>query len=105
MFSRQFHDKLRAGNKKYFAQDLNVQRAVVGTQQRCRDNVTLFSGHAIVGYFVVSVFVVHTPFTVDAEIFTFFVIFLVNEAVLRCRVVCIACPALVKKEFINKPLQ
>ena len=34
----------------------------LGTQQHCRDNVTMFSGHTVIGYCIITIFIVATPF-------------------------------------------
>ena len=56
------------------------EEAELGTQQFCRDNVTIFSVHKVVCNCHFTIFVV-------ATIFNFF---LVPEAVLHCRVVVVA---------------
>ena len=43
-----------------------------GTRQYCRDNVTIFSGHKVVRYCNITIFVVATPCTVDTETYTYF---------------------------------
>ena len=56
----------------------------LSTRQRCRDNVTIFSDQTIVGFCIMSIFVVATPFrNWDLNIF------LVYEAFLRCGIVAI----------------
>ena len=78
----------------------NQPRAELGTQQHCRDNVTMFSSLKVVGFCFFTIFVVATPSR--HRYLNIFRFFFVPEALLRCRVVfvsklnIVACPALEK---------
>ena len=58
------------------------------TQQHCRDNVKMFSGHKIVGYHIMSMslWLLH----LDSETLTIVLFFRVTKALLHCRVVVVA---------------
>ena len=59
----------------------------LGTRHHCCDNVTLLSDHKIVGYCIVCISVVDTPFI--RKILTIFICLLVTEAVLRGCIVAV----------------
>ena len=63
---------------------LQLPVSELGTRQDCRDNMTMFSGHKVVFYCKVAIFVVAIPST-HRDLNTFN-IFLLPEALLRCRV-------------------
>ena len=48
-------------NKGIKKRQRDDEAAELGTQQNCRDNVTMFSGHKVVCYCNIIVFVVATP--------------------------------------------
>ena len=60
----------------------------MGTRQQCRDNVTMFSGQTIVGYCIITIFDVTTPFR-HRDLISFR-IFFVFEALLHCPIVVVA---------------
>ena len=61
--------------------------SVPGTRPHCRDNVTIFSGHKVVGYGILAILYSLWLLHLDTETLTFFEFCVVSEALLRCRVV------------------
>ena len=60
----------------------------LGTRQYRRDNVTMCSGHRVVCYCNVTIFIVITPYR--HRYLNIFLIFSVPETLLHCRVVVVA---------------
>ena len=91
--------RTRGSGRRPYSDTPNGKITELGTWQHCRDNVTMFSGLKVVGYFIINIFVVATPFRHrDPKIFR---IFLVPEALVRFRIFAlslsyniVACPAL-----------
>ena len=60
----------------------------LGTRQNCRDNVAMFAGHSNVGYYIMSIFIVATPFRPrNLNMFRIFV--RINEALFLCSAVVV----------------
>ena len=96
--------RTRGSGRRPYSDTPNGKIKELGTWQHCRDNVTMFSGLKVVGYFIINIFVVATPFRHrDPKIFR---IFLVPEALVRFSIFALSliynivvCPALGKNPY------